>query len=910
MLHTEPSAMRSMPTGRRDFLIGLRSRLRAGGTRTMIVGEAGIGKSSVLDVLVTENAGDRVVLRTQPRQANPEPFAGVRELLASAQWTGARGTGSEACSSASATRSELPAALRTALCRFSATGSLIVVDGWQWLDPESHAVLGQALQDRAFRDSVSLLATRRLDGSADDLTVHPLFAPEDVFALGPLPLQTVIEIIRDCAGGRVADHEARAIAEQSQGNPLLALELVAGADADDPRRTTPTSFSAAIRDRVRGLDPEVHLLLATLAVMGRVRSADVGILCERAQKAIPRGLELNVIRQVEDELVVADPLMASIAVTMFSTDEKRRMHAVLAEAALPERDRAEHRDEATAPGVDEHLASLLERQAERARTAGHPEASLRLMQRSLKRTATSGDRYWARVIDAAEDAYTQANSPLVLDLLRKVDLDRLSLGLLDRAVPLLALALKRQGGDTAVRQRMSVLEARMMDPKAKAIVELQLRSTHQHPRASDWKTEVEQAAGLLTACETPQSWRYAQQLLMRQQLDQGRGLDETRLTLLSAPVSGVVLLRDSADTWVALEAPQPDELSRSRGALLGLLRSARAEGEPFLTVQALSRLFIVDHLAGQTQRAEPHLHEAEAHARRLIDVPASLLEARGLAAMRRGDRDLVRAVADDACAPNFPRGDVLGHGLLGLDAAASGEWDRAHDHLTQARRSADQRGVVDPGRRLWIDVALARAFLHQGDLDSAAHIAAHLEHIAAIGNRRHALGQARRVRVLILAAQHHDDEAVTLLHQAVHDLDRGGFRPELAGARIDFAEVLRRAGREPEADQQLRLVRHEAEGVQDPRLNARLDDAAQTSRPTRRIMTLTPSEERVARGAASGQSNRQIASDLFLSVRTVETHLASAYRKLGLRSRTQLALELLEVPGADDSTMLSSHEAR
>lgn len=112
---------------------------------------------------------------------------------------------------------------------------------------------------------------------------------------------------------------------------------------------------------------------------------------------------------------------------------------------------------------------------------------------------------------------------MVLDLLRKVDLDRLSLGLLDRAVPLLALALKRQGGDTAVRQRMSVLEARMMDPKAKAIVELQLRSTHQHPRASDWKTEVEQAAGLLTACETPQSWRYAQQLLMRQQLDQAAG---------------------------------------------------------------------------------------------------------------------------------------------------------------------------------------------------------------------------------------------------------------------------------------------------------------------------------------------------------------------------------------------------
>jgi DNA-binding NarL/FixJ family response regulator len=55
---------------------------------------------------------------------------------------------------------------------------------------------------------------------------------------------------------------------------------------------------------------------------------------------------------------------------------------------------------------------------------------------------------------------------------------------------------------------------------------------------------------------------------------------------------------------------------------------------------------------------------------------------------------------------------------------------------------------------------------------------------------------------------------------------------------------------------------------------------------------LTPTEERVARLAAAGQTNREIGETLFLSVRTVETHLSHTYHKLGVRSRTELALAL------------------
>ena len=87
-----------------------------------------------------------------------------------------------------------------------------------------------------------------------------------------------------------------------------------------------------------------------------------------------------------------------------------------------------------------------------------------------------------------------------------------------------------------------------------------------------------------------------------------------------------------------------------------------------------------------------------------------------------------------------------------------------------------------------------------------------------------------------------------------------------------------------------------AASIGDPRLithAARLG-AELLERPGR--VALTPGELRVAQAVAGGQSNRAIAADLVVSVRTVETHLANAYRKLGVHTRTQLALSLNDLP--------------
>jgi DNA-binding CsgD family transcriptional regulator len=73
-------------------------------------------------------------------------------------------------------------------------------------------------------------------------------------------------------------------------------------------------------------------------------------------------------------------------------------------------------------------------------------------------------------------------------------------------------------------------------------------------------------------------------------------------------------------------------------------------------------------------------------------------------------------------------------------------------------------------------------------------------------------------------------------------------------------------------------------------LEEALAAGARPRRVARRgVDSLTPAELRVAQRAAEGSTNREIAEDLFVTTKTVEMHLANAYGKLGIRSRTQLA---------------------
>jgi DNA-binding NarL/FixJ family response regulator len=137
-------------------------------------------------------------------------------------------------------------------------------------------------------------------------------------------------------------------------------------------------------------------------------------------------------------------------------------------------------------------------------------------------------------------------------------------------------------------------------------------------------------------------------------------------------------------------------------------------------------------------------------------------------------------------------------------------------------------------------------------------------------------------------------DGTSTLRGAVSELELSESPLELALALVDLGAVLRRAGERSEAIEQLRrgldLAHHH--GALAVAERARQELVVAGGRPRRDAVrgrdALTPSELRVARMAASGRTNRQIAQALFVTLRTVEVHLTSTYDKLGIGSRKQL----------------------
>ena len=152
----------------------------------------------------------------------------------------------------------------------------------------------------------------------------------------------------------------------------------------------------------------------------------------------------------------------------------------------------------------------------------------------------------------------------------------------------------------------------------------------------------------------------------------------------------------------------------------------------------------------------------------------------------------------------------------------------------------------------------------------------------------------------LLEGQEH---GITLAREAVEVLEGSGAQLELAQALVDWALLLRHAGRRVEARRQLASGLDLARRCGARPLAERAPEELRASgaRPRRDQLTgrdaLTPSELRLAGLAADGLTNRQIAQELYLSEKTVEMHLGRAYRKLGIRGRGGLTVALDDANG-------------
>ena len=292
----------------------------------------------------------------------------------------------------------------------------------------------------------------------------------------------------------------------------------------------------------------------------------------------------------------------------------------------------------------------------------------------------------------------------------------------------------------------------------------------------------------------------------------------------------------------------------------------------------------LEHAGAAYELTEQTQH---AHARHWVGRAKALLEADlGLVEEARASVEEVVTLADDMAYEVFA---IETLGVLGRLELELGNTQIAADHLRDLPGRLLAGGINDPAVQVWPDAV--EALVAVGELERArSYLDAYETHAERLGSP-YARAGAARCRGLLLAADGDASNALSAFERSLADaapfpLERG--RTLLCLGMVQRRAQQRRVARET-LEQALRVFEE---------LGARLW-AEKARAELRRISgrapasdELTETERRVAELAARGRTNKEIAAELFMGVSTVEAHLSHVYRKLGIRSRTGLAVGL------------------
>jgi DNA-binding CsgD family transcriptional regulator len=306
--------------------------------------------------------------------------------------------------------------------------------------------------------------------------------------------------------------------------------------------------------------------------------------------------------------------------------------------------------------------------------------------------------------------------------------------------------------------------------------------------------------------------------------------------------------------------------------------------------------------ASRVRDAQAALQEAD----RLGAWAASSLQedmARVLVKEYAGDLAAAREVAQGAAARSRTSGSTywLAGFLaqLGFVETSARNWQTALDALRELAEVFASTEMVDLEQLLW-GVDYADAALQVGSLREVEVAISVLRRQGAAG-RPEATVAADRCEALVKAARGEVDDA---LHELVRIVDqRGSECPfEAARSRLALGQVYRRAGYKRMASDALNEAADAFAELGIPRWAERARDEADRVGLHRTTSRLTETERRVAELVGAGHSNQETAAELFMSVKTVEANLTRIYRKLSVRSRTQLASRLHRPESATEAS--------
>ncbi len=889
-----------------------------------VQGEAGAGKSTLwrAGIEAAAAAGHRL-LRSEPSASEADlSFAGLCDLLTDALPAMAAeipGPQREALEIALLLRpagNEPPTARAVGLAVLAALRAcvsegpvLVAIDDVQWLDEASLDALAFALR-RVIGGPLSLLVAARTEAVADPLTAggsppprgwHDLLAglpAAEVIDLAPLDLWQIQNLLPRT----VTAAQARLVARQSRGNPFWAKEIAASLESAD---SPVPPLARALTDRLsRSLSADAAAALAVVAAAGRIAVAETLEVLDHLDepgRALDAAVLAGVVVETGDRLAPAHPLIGAAAVESLPPGRRAQLYRRLAAvSAGPER-YAHFVALAAGRGPDADVADALDTAAAAAHArAANAAAGQFAAQAVLFSPESDAAALVRRRICAAELSWLSGDVGPSLEQLEALDTDQLPTEDLERALPLLLDTTEILHGSAAATSiGCQAVDTAGHDPRRRALILALASDIAYGIRGGRGAAAVEaircaEAAG---AAAAPSLHRALLNLLVAK-VTAGEGLDTElleRAERLEADVP-VPRLHDTADLHRGLWSRYVDDLDTARVAMQRSIVRARDTGDDFALSTFLSYLASTEELAGDYAAAAAALKAANAAAA-WHDWPPSPwhLEPRCEQLIAAGHLGEALSIADeelpdDEASPLAAR--FVGACVRGKVSAWRGDQAAAVAPFERAAWCAKQNDWADPGVRYRLDTWLAEAYLAAGRPADARRISVWLRDLGRRLSRPTILGDASRIDALDAAESGDLDAAAESARAAVTAHGSAPLRLELARSLLVLGRIERRRKARRQSRAALQRAFELAAEMGHRPLQAEIQRELPRVAAARSARELTVTEQRVAELIASGATNRDAAAALFVSVRTIETHVASIYRKLGVRTRAELANRL------------------
>jgi DNA-binding CsgD family transcriptional regulator/tetratricopeptide (TPR) repeat protein len=795
---------------------------------------------------------------------------------------------------------------------------LLAVDDLHWCDAASLRWLAYLVPRIEGLPLIVIVGLRPAEPGADPVVLGQILSDPLTLVIRPAPLsmKATTEFVRDRLGADADDLFCAACHDESDGNPLLLQELTRAMSTQGfaptaekvprLRELGAQAVARAVSLRLARLAPEATMLARAVAILGdgaesRHAAALAELDDEAAAEAAAALVRADILR-APGPLGFAHPVVRAAVYSALTPVERDSGHSraarLLAETgAEPERIAAHLL--VIPPEGEPRVVEVLRESASRALGRGAAESAVTYLCRAL--AENPADR--GRLLLELGSAEALINGPAAVEHLRE------ALALID---------------DPAHRARTALLLGR------------QLFFLHRVDESvGAFKRGIEELAGadaelgrllevglINNAIMEPRLYPVA-----LERLEQLRD-EPADKTVGQKMVLAMLAYNDARANLPAVEA-----VALARRALADdELLAAENGGVPFISACMVLAMADLDEAL---EIYDASL--ADAHRRGSVFAFAAAKVFRAETYLYRGE--LVEAEVDgrealaacDAWGIGIAAGWLIGYladvlmeqgkledaaavlargGFAGDPATAHAHWfhdSRARfrilrgdlrqglEETLEAGRYFEAVGGQNPAFMPWRSQA-ALALLQLGQQDEAHRLAEEELELARTWGAPRALGRALRAAGLAEGG----DEGLALLEEAVEVLSDSPARLEHAKALTELGAALRRTNRRSQAREQLRRAVERATNCGATPLVQRAETEllATGARPRRISLSgpesLTPSELRVARMAAEGPTNREIAQALFVTPKTVEVHLSSVYRKLGISSRSQLAAALAE----------------